>query len=72
MINSKPFKYKTSITGNTYNVPRGITGAGGNPANNPDYGANKRGTKEVETAVPLKYLGNFWNSLNMPLVNYEL
>ena len=72
VINSKPFKYKTSITGNTYNVPRRITGADGNTTNNPNYVANKRGTKEVEIAVPLKYLGNFCNSLNIPLVNCEV
>ena len=29
----------------------------------------KRGTKEVEIVVPSKHLGNFWNSLNIPLVN---
>ena len=28
-------------------------------------------TKEVKSAVPLKHLGNFWNSLNIPLVNSE-
>ena len=44
-INSKSFKYKTSITGSTYNVPRRITDEDGNPANNPNYVANKRGTK---------------------------
>ena len=71
IINSKSFKYKTSITGSTYNVPRRITGADGNPANNPNYDRNKRGTKEVETAAPLKHLDNFWNSLNIPLINYE-
>ena len=27
VINSKSFKYKTSISGSTYNVPRRITGA---------------------------------------------
>ena len=70
MINSKPFKYKISITGNTYNVARRITDADGNLANNPDYVANKRDTKEI--VVPLKYLGNFWNSLNIPLVNCEV
>ena len=32
----------------------------------------KRGTKEVEIAVPLKHLRNFWNSLNIPLVNCEV
>ena len=59
VINSK------SITGSTYNVPRKITGGDGNPVNNPNYHQNKRGTKEVEIAVPLKHLGNFWNSLNI-------
>ena len=69
VINSKSFKYKTSITGSTYNVPRRITDGDENLANNPNYVTNKRGTKEVKIAVPLKYLGNFWKSLNIPLVN---
>ena len=47
VISSKSFKYTTSITGSTYNVPRRITGADGNPINNPNYDRNKRGTKEV-------------------------
>ena len=64
VINSKSFKYKTSITGSTDDD--------GNPANNLNYDQNKRGTKEVEIAVPLKHLGNFWNSLNILLVNCEL
>ena len=72
VISSKSFKYKTSITGNTYNVPRKIAGADGNPAYNPNYDRNKRGRKEVEIAVPLKHLGNFWNSLNIPLINCEV
>ena len=59
VINSKSFKYKKSITASTYIVPRRITDAEGNPANNPNYDQNKRGTKEVEIAVPLKRLGNF-------------
>ena len=46
VINSKCFKYKTSITGSTYYVPRRITGADGNPTNNPNYDRNKRGTKK--------------------------
>ena len=71
VINSKPFKYTTSITGSTYNVPRIITDDDGNPVNNPYYARNKRGAKEVEIAVPLKDLGNFWNSLNIPLINCE-
>ena len=69
VINSKSCKYKTNITGSTYNVPRRITGEDGNPGNNPNYDQRKRGTKEVEIAVPLKHLGNFWDSLHIPLVN---
>ena len=72
VINSKSFKYRTSIIGSTYNVPRRINDDDGNPANNPNYHQNKRGTKEVEIAVPLKHLGNFWNSLNILLVNCEV
>ena len=70
--NSKPFKFKSRIMGNTYNVPEQITDAAGNQVNNPDYDTSKSGTKEVEVAVPLKYLGNFWRGLNMPLVNCEI
>ena len=72
VINSKSFKYKTSITGSTYNVPRRITDDDDNLVNNPNYDQNKRDTKEVEIPVPLKLLGNFWNSLNMPLINCEV
>ena len=28
--------------------------------------------KKVEVFVPLKHLGNFWNNLNMPLINCEV
>ena len=72
VINSKSFKYKTSIIGNAYNVARRITDADGNPPNNPDYVTNKSSTKEVEIAVPLKYLGNFWDTLDIPLINYKV
>ena len=30
------------------------------------------GTKDVETIVPLKYLSNFWRTLEMPLINCEV
>ena len=30
------------------------------------------GTKNVEIMVPLKYLGNFWRALEMPLINCEV
>ena len=36
------------------------------------YDANNEGTKEVEIAVPLKYLGNFWRALDIPLINREV
>ena len=71
-INSNFFKYKTSITGSTYNVDARITNAEGNQVNNPDYDANNSGKKEVKIVVPLKYLSNFWRTLNMPLINCEL
>ena len=30
------------------------------------------GTKGVEIMVPLKYLSNFWRTLEMPLINCEI
>ena len=30
------------------------------------------GTKDVEIMVPLKYLGNIWKTLEMPLINCEI
>ena len=72
VINSKSFKCKTSITGNTYNVPRRIADTDSNPVNNPNYDRNKRGTKEAEIALPLKHLRNFLNSLSIPLINCEV
>ena len=33
---------------------------------------NNQGTKDVELAVPLKYLGNFWRALNVPLISCEI
>ena len=62
VINSRSFKCKTSITGNTYNVTAGTRG----------YNRNKEGTREVEIAVPLKYLSNFWRALDMPISSCEV
>ena len=62
VVNSNAFKYKNKIIGNTYNV--GAAAAG--------YEANKNGTQLVELAVPLKYLGNFWRALNIPLISCEV
>ena len=49
------FKYKTSITGNTYNVDEKITNDDGNEVNNPKYDASKVGKNETEVALPLKH-----------------
>ena len=72
VINSESFKYKTNITGFTYNVGARITNVEGNEINNPAYDANKSGKKEVDIAVPLKYLSNFWRALDIRLINCEV
>ena len=59
--------------GNTYNVDSTIVPAGGGArVANPNYDANRSGRKEVEIVIPLKYLGNFWRALNMPLISCEV
>ena len=62
VVNSNTFKYKNKIIGNTYNVNVGAQG----------YDVNKNGMQEVELAIPLKYLGNFWRALNIPLISCEV
>ena len=62
VVNSEAFKYKNKIAGNTYNVNAGAEG----------YDVNKNGTQKVELAIPLKYLGNFWRALNIPLISCEV
>ena len=69
--NSESFKYKTSITGNIYNIDEKITDDDGNEVDNPKYDANKVDKNETEVLIPLKYLSNFWRSLNIPLINCE-
>ena len=61
VVNSEAFEYKNKITGNTYNVDAGAQG----------YDVNKNGMQEVELAIPLKYLSNFWRVLNIPLISCE-
>ena len=56
VVNSETFKYKNKTIGNTYNVTAG------------NY---RLGTKKIELAIPLKYLGNFWRALNIPLISCE-
>ena len=45
----------------SFNFKLKITGKTGN-----------NGTKNVEIMVPLKYLSNFWTTLEMPLINCEV
>ena len=72
IINSESFKCKTSVTGSTYNVDAKITNAEDNEINNPAYDGNKSSEKDFETTVPLKYLSNFWRTLDIPLFNREV
>ena len=59
--------------GNAYNVDSTIVPApGGARVANPNYVANRTGTKTVSLVVPLKYLGNFWRALNIPLISCEV
>ena len=60
--NSKSFKYKTSITGNTCNVGDGEAG----------YDADKVVKNKAEVVIPLKHLRHFWRVLNIPLINCEV
>ena len=62
VVNSNTFNYKNKIIGNMYNVNAGADG----------YDVNKNGTQEVELVIPLKYLGNFWRALNIPLISWEV
>ena len=62
VVNSETFKYKNKIIGNTYNINAGVDG----------YNANKEGIQEIELAIPLKYLGNFWRALNFLLISCEV
>ena len=69
--NSESFKYKDNITGNSH-VDLTIIGDGGNPIPNSNCDANKAGKNETEVVIPLKYLSNFWRSLDIPLINCEV
>ena len=73
VVNSEAFKYKNKIKGNMYNVDSThVPSAGGNGVPNPDYRANLSGTSSLILAIPLKYLGNFWRALNIPLISCEV
>ena len=54
--NSYSFKYKAALAGKT-----------ANSVNN-----TNSSVKKTKTVVPLKYLSNFWRSLEMPLINCKI
>ena len=54
---SESFKYRTSITGNTYDG---------------DDNADRVGKNETEIVVRLIHLSNFCRTLNIPLINCEI
>ena len=62
VVNSNTFKYKNKITVNTYNVAEGTDG----------HNTNRVGKQDVELAIPLKYLDNFWKALNISLISCEV
>ena len=53
------FNFKTKIIGQTAN-------------NNNNYNGNIAGRVDVKIMVPLKYLSNFWRTLEMPSINCEV
>ena len=64
ITNSASFKYKTSMTGKTSNT-------------NQENGVNTEQDntkikKNLDVVVPLKYLSNFWRTLDIPLINCEV
>ena len=70
VVSSNFFQYKNKVIGHTYNVVSTIVpAAGGARVANPNYDANHSGKKNVELAIPLKYLGNFWRALDILLIS---
>ena len=59
--NNEITEFRVNNTTDSFKFKAKITGQTG------DYG-----TKNVEIMVPLKYLSNFWRTLEMPLINCEV
>ena len=74
VVSSSAFQYKSKLLGNIPNVnsTNDPAVAGGARPVNPDYNANESVIKKVILVVPLKYLGNFWRALNIPLISCEV
>ena len=58
----KSFEYKTKMVGNTPERPE----------NEGDANRPTVPTLNAEITIPLKYLCNFWRSLDLPLINCEI
>ena len=73
VVSSNTFNYKNKIIGNTYNVDSTIVPvATGTRVANPNYDANNSGKKSIELAITLKFLGNYWRALNIPLISCKV
>ena len=74
VVSSSVFQYKSKLLGNTYNVDstNDPPVAGGARPVNPNYDANRSGRSKLDLVVALKYLGNFWRALNIPLISCEV
>ena len=59
--NNEIEEFTGNNTTDSFNFKAKITGQTGND-----------GTEDVEIMVPLKYLSNFWRTLEMPLINCEV
>ena len=59
--NNEIFIFSDANTTDSFKFKTKITGETGN-----------NGTKDVEIMVPLKYLSNFWRTLEMFLINREV
>ena len=59
--NNEITEFTAGNTTDSFNFKAKITGQTGND-----------GKKDVEIIVPLKYLSNFWKTLEMPLINCEV
>ena len=68
------------VCGNIVKIyrPEFVDFTGGNTTNSFNFKAKITGqtgedeTKDVEIMVPLKYLSNFWRTLEMPLINCDV
>ena len=56
IVNSQSFKYKSALVGKTAYA----------------VGNTNSSVKNTKIVVPLKYLSNFWRSLEMSLINFKI